>query len=106
MPTLPRDLEDLRLAPVLLALDAQIDDLARLGATELAARVALESGMLDRTPVEREKALLESVRHCIDLHGWHLTQDPRGVRVTHGAHTLVLGAPASFEAYVGGSARA
>ncbi|MCW2615009.1 MAG: hypothetical protein JWN08_2003 [Frankiales bacterium] len=105
MPTLPRDLEDLRLAPVLLSLDAQIEDLARLVTSELAARVTLESGMLDRTPTEREKALLESVRHCIGLHGWHLTRDPRGVRLTHGAHTLVLGAPASFEEYVGGSAQ-
>lgn len=102
MPTLPRDLEDLRLAPVLLALDAQIEAMAQLGGSELSARVALESGMSDRTPAQRELALLESVRHCIDLHGWRLARDPRGIRLTHDAHSLVLGAPASFDAYVSG----
>lgn len=103
MPTLPRDLEDLRLAPVVLALDAQIERMGQLGASELASRVALESGMPDHSEAQREQALLESVRHCIDVHGWKLSRDPRGIRVTHQAHTLVLGAPASFDAYVRGA---
>ena len=43
MATRPHDIPDLFLAPVVLAIDAKIEELARLDARQLAYEVALES---------------------------------------------------------------
>ena len=60
-------------------------------AAELRREIAMTSDMPDWTPDQREAALLRSLEHLQDLHGWVLSVDPRGVRLTHGAHTCVLG---------------
>lgn len=100
MPNTPRDLDDLRLAPVALAVDAQISSLASLTPEQLQRRIAVESNSGERSADEREQALLATVGYCIDTHGWTLSRDPRGIRMAHGARTVVLGAPATFDAYV------
>lgn len=99
----PHDFTDLRLAPVLLALDARLEQLGKLELTELSYRVTLESNGSDRDVESRVAGLLETVRHLIDCHGWELSWDARGIRVGHGARSVVLGIPDVAAAYVAGS---
>lgn len=100
MTELPHDIADLYLAPVVLELEARIDELAALSEEKLALRVALESDQPDWTADMRRDAIVRTVAHLIDLHGWMLAWDARGIRLTHGKHSLVLGVPASFRSYV------
>jgi hypothetical protein len=106
MATRPRDTSDLYLAPVLLAVDARIEELGRLDRDRLAYEVALESNEPDYTREMREEALIKTVTYLIDIHGWDFSWDPRGLRLTHNAHTCVLGVPAGFLEYLVGSPRA
>jgi hypothetical protein len=96
----PHDVTDLYLAPVLLAVDARIEELGKLDKDELAYEVALESNSLDVTRHMREEALIRTITHLIDTHHWQFSWDPRGVRMTHDAHTFVLGIPAVFHEYL------
>jgi hypothetical protein len=96
MATRPHDLPDLYLAPVALAVDARIEELGRLDKDGLAYEVALESDEPDFTRGMREEALIRTVTHLFDCHGWKFSWDPRGLRLTHDAHTFVLGLPAVF----------
>ena len=105
MATRPHDITDLYLAPVALAVDARIEELGHLDMERLAYEVALESDSPDFTRAMREEALLRTVTHLIDTHDWEFSWDPRGLRLTHDAHTLVLGIPAGFRAYIDGTPR-
>jgi len=98
----PHDVTDLYLAPVLLAVDARIEELGRLDRDGLAYEVALESDSPDSTRGLREVALIRAITHLIDPHHWEFSWDPRGLRMAHGAHALVLGVPAVFLDYLGG----
>jgi len=100
----PHDVTDLYLAPVLLVVDARIEELSKLDKDGLANEVALESNSLDITRHMREEALIRTITHLIDTHRWVFSWDPRGLRMTHDAHTLVLGVPAVFSDYLEGSA--
>jgi len=102
MTTLPHDLTDLRLAPTALALDARLSEMALLELDELTHRIALESNRATRTRDMRATALLDTVQYLIDLHGWVLSWDPRGLRMKHGVHELVLGVPQTFQEFVAG----
>lgn len=102
MPT-PHDVTDLYLAPVALNLDARIQELATLSLSELAQRVAIESDTPDYDEPLRSAALLRTVTHLIDLHDWRVSWDQRGVRLTNGDHSLILGAPVKFEEYRDGA---
>jgi hypothetical protein len=106
MATRPHDITDLYLAPVVLAVDARIEELGRLDKSGLAYEVALESDSPDFTRRMREEALIRTVRHLIDSHDWEFSWDPRGLRLTHDAHTFVLGIPAVFLDYLQDSAAA
>jgi hypothetical protein len=96
----PHDVTDLYLAPVALAVDARIEKLGQLGKDGLAYEVALESDEPDFTRRIREDGLIRTVTHLIDCHGWEFSWDPRGLRLTHDAHTFVLGIPAVFLEYL------
>ncbi|MGX7678900.1 hypothetical protein ACSMXN_08370 [Jatrophihabitans sp. DSM 45814] len=100
MPTVPRDMSDLHLAPVVLAVDARIDALGQLDADALT--IAVEDTSDD--PIKylsfREEALITAIQQSIECHGWALAWDPRGLRMTHGERSLVLGVPPSFMAYL------
>jgi len=98
----PHDAADLYLAPVLLAVDARIEELGKLDKDGLAYEVALESDSPDVTRHMREEALARTVAHMVDLHHWTLSWDPRGLRMTHDAHTFVVGVPAVFLEYLQG----
>ncbi len=101
MTELPRDITDLYLAPVMLALDARIAELATLGVERLPLQVALGSDAADTTSEVRRDALLRTVSHLVEMHGWVLAwDDARGIRVTHDKHSLTLGIPDSFRHYV------
>ena len=101
MATRPHDASDLYLAPVMLAVDARIEELGKLDKAGLAYEVALETDSLDITRPWREEALIRAITHLIEPHHWELSWDPRGLRLTHDAHTFVLGIPAVFLEYLG-----
>jgi hypothetical protein len=100
MATRPHDLTDLYLAPVALAVDARIEELSQLDRDRLTYEVALESDSPDFTRQLREEALIRTITHLIDTHDWEFSWDPRGLRLTHEAHTFVLGIPALFLEYL------
>jgi hypothetical protein len=102
----PHDITDLYLAPVALAVDARIEELGHLDKDGLAYEVALESDSPDFTRRIREEALIRTITHLIDRHDWEFGWDPRGLRLTHDAHTLVLGLPAVFVEYLEDSPKA
>jgi hypothetical protein len=106
MATRPHDLTDLYLAPVVLKVDARIEELGRLDGDRLAYEVGLESDLADFTRSMREEALIRTVTHLIDSHDWEFSWDPRGLRLAHDAHTFVLGIPAVFLEFLEGTARA
>jgi hypothetical protein len=98
--SLPRDWSDVMLAPVILAVDARLEELGRLDPEELAVRVAIETNTDPHDEAGRRAAFVAAVGYLVDLHGWDLSWDVRGVRLRHGEHTLVLGVPLSAHAYV------
>ena len=106
MATRPHDITDLYLAPVVLALDARIEELGRLDRDRLAYEVTLESDSPDFTRSMREDGLIRTVTHLVDSHDWEFSWDPRGLRLTHDAHTFVLGIPAVFVEYLGNTPQA
>jgi len=97
----PHDVTDLYLAPVLLAVDARIEELGKLDKDGLAYEVALESDLPDITRRMREEGLIKTVTHLTETHHWAFSWDPRGLRMTHGAHSFVLGMPAVFREFLG-----
>lgn len=99
----PHDISDLYLAPVVLAIDAKLEELSRLNVDQLRDEVAIESNALDVTRQMREEALIRTIEHLIDIHHWALSWDQRGLRLSHQSHTLVLGVPAVFQEYLQGS---
>lgn len=103
MATKPHDVTDLYLAPVVLAADARIEELGQLDKDGLAYEVALESDSPDFTRQMRQEALIRAVTHLLDSHHWEFRWDPRGLRLTHGEHTFVLGIPAVFLEYLDAS---
>ncbi len=100
MATRPHDITDLYLAPLVLAVDARITELGRLDRNELAYEIALESDAPDFTRAMREEALIRTITHLTDRHAWEFSWDERGLRLTHGPRTLVLGVPAVFRDYL------
>ena len=106
MATRPHDLADLYLAPVALTVDTRIEELGRLDPDRLAYEVALRSDLPDLNRTMREEALIRAVTHLVDSHGWEFSWDPRGLRLTHDAHTFVLGIPAVFLEFMEGTSEA
>ena len=96
----PHDVVDLRLAPVALQLDQRLDELGRLSLDDLHYRVELESNRPVPTQRMREQELLTSITRLIDLGGWEVSWDPRGLRMSHGTHSVVLGAPPNLREFV------
>jgi hypothetical protein len=97
----PHDATDLYLAPVMLAVDARIEELGKLDKDGLDYEVALEADTPDITLQMRKDGLIRTITHLIDVHHWEFSWDPRGLRMTHDSHTFVLGVPAVFAEYLG-----
>jgi hypothetical protein len=102
MAALPHDITDLRLAPVVLAVDAAIEKLGRLSVDELADQIERYRVVSQVTPEARRQWLLQELESGVDTFEWRLSSDERGIRLTHKEHTLVLGIPPTFTAYVEG----
>jgi hypothetical protein len=100
MPARPHDISDLYLAPIALEVDARIEELGRLDKERLAYEVALEADTPDFTRELREEGLIRTITHLIETHHWDFSWDPRGLRLSHEAHTFVLGIPAVFVQYL------
>ncbi len=84
MVTRPHDITDLYLAPVVLAVDARIEELGHLDQDQLASKVAFQTDLRDDTRRLRQEALIETVTYLLGCHGWRFGWDPRGLRMTHG----------------------
>lgn len=104
MAALPHDVTDLYLSPVVLAIDTRIEELSRLDLNGLTFEVGLSSDTPDVSESLREEALIRAIQHFIDRHGWTLSWDARGLRLTHDTHSLVLGIPEAFRDYMTGAA--
>ena len=100
MPNPPRDYADLFLAPVALQVDQRLEDFAALDRDDLHKRVVLETDSEARNRAQRARDLVSSVTYLLDLHGWTAGWDDRGIRLSHGNHTLVLGVSRTLTAYV------
>lgn len=102
MVALPHDGPDLFLAPVVLDVDARVAELGRCDREVLRERIALVSDTADWTRELREIALLKTVGRDVDCHGWQLSWDVRGIRLSHDRHQVVLGVPPSFVQFLAG----
>jgi len=100
MMALPKDMTDLFLAPVVLTVERRIQELGALSVNELADRVALEADVDVANPAGRLDGLLRTIGYLQELHDWSLAWDERGIRLTHGAHTVVLGVPQVFRDFL------
>src|SRR4051794_30225255 len=96
----PHDIDDLRLAPVVLQLEDRLTELGALDRDEMRYRVGLDSDLPDWDEDRRRDPLLVSVGRDIDLGAWELSWDARGLRMSHGVHHVVLGLPVSLSDYM------
>jgi hypothetical protein len=96
----PRDLVDLMLAPVALAIDDRLQELAAMTGDELDRCVVWETGMLPGGRRSAQRAILDDLTSLVPTRGWELTWDVRGVRLQHRDHGLVLGVPDSLARWV------
>jgi hypothetical protein len=103
MPAFPHDTTDLALAPVVLAIDAQLESFAGLDQEEITLRIALETDREPRNAAQRAEAALETATRFIDLHGWEPAWTSRGLRLRHESHELTLGVPESLRTYLAGA---
>lgn len=99
--TAPRDITDLYLAPLALELDDRLEQLAGLSVDDLLFKVALDTGREPRTNDEHREGLLRVITDGLDLHGWTVRLTPRGVRLEHGDHFLVLGVGRAVLDFIG-----
>ncbi len=100
MTTTPHDLPDLYLAPVVLELDRRLEAMTGRAVHQLDIDVALAT---DRQPIDAERRsalMLATLTHLLTMHGWVAGWDPRGLRLSHESHRVVLGLPASVRAYL------
>ena len=100
MPTTPHDYVDLFLAPVALRIDQRLEEFAKLDRDDLHKRVVLETNSEADDRTHRARDVVESVTRLLDLHGWKTSWHDRGLRLSHGHHSLVLGAPPTITAYI------
>ena len=100
MPKAPRDYSDLFLAPVALDVDQRLEGFAALDRDALHKRVCLETNHEAWNRSGRAQDVVDGVTYLLEMHGWRATWDPRGIRLSHDSHSLVLGVPPNVAAYV------
>lgn len=98
----PHDIVDLYLAPVALSVDANLQSLSGLSSEKIGGEVALVTNLDPRDTDERRRAVLETVTHLVEMHGWSASWHERGLQLSHEEHRLVLGIPPSLHTYLGG----
>lgn len=98
----PHDVVDLYLAPVALSVDANLQSLSGFSSEKIDGAVALATN-LDPIGIDgRQRAVLETVTHLVEMHGWSASWHERGLLLSHEEHRLVLGIPPSLHTYLGG----
>ena len=100
MTGLPHDLDDLRLAPVLLHLEDRLVELGALEGDDLRLRIAFDSDRPDWDEERRRSALMTSIVRDVEMGGWETTWEERGLGMRHGVHHVVLGLPRSLVDYI------
>ncbi|MDO9495986.1 MAG: hypothetical protein Q7J48_09810 [Nocardioides sp.] len=101
MTTLPRDITDLYMSPVALEFDRRLEQLAGLTEAELEFEVTLATDRQPRDVEARPALVLDMLTRALETHGWKASWVPRGLRVSHAEHHLVLGVPPNVQAYLG-----
>jgi hypothetical protein len=96
----PHDITDLYLAPVVLAIDAELERLRGKSYDDILMYIALSTNREPRPRAEKRQYFIEAVTKFIDLHGWVVTCHPRGLRLSHDDHQIVLGLPPAVYAYL------
>lgn len=96
----PHDITDLYLAPVVLAIDSELEALRGKSYDDIVMYVALATNREPRTRSEKRKYFIEAVTKFHDLHGWVVSCHPRGLRLTHDDHQIVLGLPLPVYSYL------
>ena len=100
---LPHDVVDLQLAPVALAIDKELETLGVWEGTELDDQVLIATNRAKgdlASRRERERLLIEVVTRGLELHGWEVSCDERGVRMRHHDNTIVLGLSDSLRRFI------
>jgi len=117
LPTLPKDLPDLQLAPRVLTIDRRGDELDLLELRELRLGVALQAPPPDRSRASRRQALLMMVCHQLDSRGWAMSRgevampeqtpagawNDRGIRILHDHHHVTLDVAKTFVSDIEGT---
>jgi hypothetical protein len=96
----PHDLTDLHLAPVAISIDARLNELAATPIDHLAGLVELRTTQHPTSLDERRDAMLKTITHKIDTRGWAASWHERGLALSHGQHSLVLGIPTNIKTYL------
>ena len=100
---LPHDVVDLQLAPVALAIDKELETLGAWDGAELDEQILISANRSAtdlNARSDREKILVEVVTRGLDLHGWVISCDERGVRMRHHDNTIVLGVSDSLRRFL------
>jgi hypothetical protein len=97
----PRDTTDLYLAPVALELDRRLEKLSGLSERRLDVEVGFATDQQPRDVGDRRALMLATLTHLLPAHGWVVSWHPRGLRLSHERHQVVLGVPDSVRAYLG-----
>jgi len=106
LPTLPKDLPDLQLGPLVLTVDRRLDELDLLDLLdlrELRLRVALQAPPPDRSRASRRQALLMMMCHQLDSRAWTMSWNDRGIRILHDHHHVTLDVAKTFVSYIEGT---
>lgn len=85
-----------------LAVDGRLEELARLTPEELVCEIAVTANSDAKSSVERQRAVVSAATYPLDLHGWNVDLSPRGLRLHHAEHSLVLGLPPNVLEYLEG----
>lgn len=100
MPQLPHDLADLALAPLVLAVEDQLESWSGLDEAEMGLRIALETNREPRTADERRAAVLQALFRFVDPRGWQGSWSARGLRLQHELRVVTLGVPPNLRAWL------
>ena len=96
----PHDITDLYMPPVALELDRRLEQLEGLTAAEIEYQVVLGTDLQPRNAAARPALVLDLLTRSLETHGWEVSWVPRGLRVSHADHHLVLGVPHNVRAYL------
>ena len=96
----PRDIADLYFAPVVLELDSRLERFGAMSEEEFRLDIILETNREPKTSEQRRGLVLETLVRNTELHGWKVSWDARGLRISHDEHAVVLGLPPNMWDYL------